>query len=67
MITRQTYEDELKERQIKHLESLDQTRNDNWRPCLHDQCQRCHGTGRSAQGPCIHGIACNCPKHSFTC
>jgi hypothetical protein len=67
MSTRQAYEAELQERQRQHLASLNPTQEANWRPCLHEQCPRCHGTGLSAHGPCIHGISCNCPKHSFIC
>jgi hypothetical protein len=65
-IDRTTYERDLRERQRKHLESLEANKPP-FRPCLHDQCPRCHGTGRSAHGPCIHGIACNCSKCGITC
>lgn len=37
--------------------------------CLHDQCPNCGGTGvrKDGTGLCFHGIACPCPKCSFTC
>ena len=31
--------------------------------CLHYKCEECHGTGKKEDGsPCVHYIACNCPK-----
>jgi len=33
--------------------------------CLHDLCPECEGTGvRRGGGPCVHQIACPCPRHS---
>lgn len=64
-INQADYLRDLQERQRKHLDSLEP--KIAFRPCLHDQCPRCHGTGRSAQGMCIHGIACSCPKCAATC
>lgn len=61
---RETYERELAERQRKHLEAISVNARQRWKPCLHDQCQQCHGTGRTAFGPCVHGLACDCPKCS---
>lgn len=61
---REAYERELKERQRKHLESLQQANDAQWKPCMHDQCQQCHGTGISARGVCVHSVACDCPKCS---
>jgi len=63
-MNKEQYMKDLKERQERHLASLD---NRNWRPCLHDQCTQCHGTGRTAFGICIHGISCPCPKCSPQC
>lgn len=35
--------------------------------CLHDQCTKCHGTGKDNQGrTCVHNISCNCSKCSPT-
>lgn len=63
-IDRNEYERQLKERQERHLSRFEQ----NWRPCLHDQCTRCHGTGINQYGhTCVHGISCSCPKCSPTC
>lgn len=30
--------------------------------CLHRSCPKCHGTGRSEFGACIHMISCRCKK-----
>lgn len=60
-IKQEDYEKKLKERQRKHLESIKGYRD--WKPCMHDQCQDCHGTGRKVDGSsCIHMIACGCPR-----
>lgn len=65
---REQYERDLAERQRKHLEYVTERGNANWRPCLHDQCPTCHGTGISIYGGmCVHGISCPCPKCSATC
>jgi len=36
----------------------------NQRPCLHDGCPSCDGTGirKDGLGSCIHMISCSCPK-----
>jgi len=61
---RLTYEKELNERQVKHLNQFQKP----WKPCLHDQCSECHGTGISRfGGMCVHGISCSCPKCNPTC
>lgn len=58
-INQEEYERELKERQERHLKRFQKP----WQPCLHDQCQSCHGTGINAFGSaCIHSISCPCPK-----
>lgn len=60
---KQRYERELAERQRQHLENVLGNSSRNWRPCMHDQCTECHGTGIKANGStCIHGISCPCPK-----
>lgn len=72
---RDEYERDLARRQAEHLRSI---RPDNtyWRPCLHDACSSCVGTGVRRDGsPCVHSISCPCQKcspHSlstggFTC
>jgi hypothetical protein len=66
-IDRQTYEEDLRRRQYEHLQSL-KIRDAHWRPCLHDGCHECVGTGIKRDGsPCIHGISCPCPKCSPYC
>lgn len=58
-INQEEYERDLKQRQEQHLKRFQRP----WQPCLHDQCQSCHGTGINAFGSaCIHGISCPCPK-----
>lgn len=66
------YEKDLKERQKRHLENVGQLANNGlvgnnftppWKPCLHDQCTSCHGTGITITGAsCVHGLSCSCPK-----
>lgn len=63
--TKINYEEDLKRRQKQHLETIKNKRDDNWRPCLHDSCPSCIGTGRKKDGSiCIHAISCPCPKCS---
>lgn len=62
-LNRLQYEEDLKKRQINHLNNIQRQQNTNWRPCLHDSCTECHGTGvRRDGGMCLHGISCPCPK-----
>jgi hypothetical protein len=64
---RERYERELAERQRAHLERVSGINNGQWRPCMHDSCPECHGTGIKANGGmCIHNISCPCPKCSPT-
>lgn len=58
-----TYEDDLQRRQKEHLDGIHNKQNIYWRPCLHDSCPECLGTGIKKDGsPCIHNISCPCPK-----
>lgn len=71
-IDRDKYEKELDEKQKRHLSVAKSiARNStygNWKPCMHDQCTLCFGTGRKADNSfCIHYIACSCPKCSPYC
>ena len=64
-INREEYEKQLAEKQMNHLENMNHIRERNWRPCMHDQCTQCHGTGVKWDGSaCIHSISCPCPKCS---
>ena len=64
-LNREQYEEDLKRRQKEHLYSIQRQNDANWRPCLHDQCLECHGTGIKRDGSmCVHGISCPCPKCS---
>lgn len=64
-MNRKEYERDLAERQRKHLEQLRQSSEHAWRPCLHDSCPTCAGTGvNKFGGSCVHGISCPCPKCS---
>lgn len=63
------YERDLRRRQAEHLAKLRLNPTHPsllpWKPCQHDACTECIGTGIKADGqPCVHGIACQCPKCS---
>jgi len=63
---REDYERELKRRQEEHLQSI--LDNTPFRPCLHDSCPDCVGTGIKKDGRiCVHGLSCPCPKCTPTC
>lgn len=67
-MNRELYERELRERQKKHLKQIGRNKDFKWKPCLHDQCPKCYGTGiRLDESVCVHNIYCNCPKCSATC
>jgi len=59
----------LKRIQEEHLRNVRGGENaPNWRPCMHEQCPSCHGTGIKLDGSsCIHCIACPCPKCTVYC
>jgi len=58
---RKQYEDDLRRRQEKHLRGV--SRPFNWKPCLHDGCPQCCGTGIKAGGSaCVHMLSCSCPR-----
>ena len=65
-MNQQTYEQELAERQRKHYEEIEkhaQANKPEWKPCLDDDCQTCHGTLLKVDGsPCIHYHRCDCPR-----
>ncbi len=64
-IDREQYEQDLARRQKEHLDNISNRKNANWRPCLHDGCPDCLGTGIKRDGSmCVHGISCPCPKCS---
>lgn len=64
-IQKEQYEEDLKRRQQEHLEKIHANQNKNLRPCLHDSCPSCLGTGIKQDGSlCIHMISCPCPKCS---
>ena len=57
------YTIDLKERQRLHLEVVNSINFSNWKPCLHDSCSECHGTGiKLSGGICWHALSCDCPK-----
>jgi hypothetical protein len=76
-IDKEEYYEGLKERQRQHLDNV--RKNDsingvwfkddfNWKPCMHDSCPYCVGTGIKGDGSmCVHYIACNCPKCATYC
>lgn len=64
-LNRGQYEEDLKRRQKEHLDSIQRQNDANWRPCLHDSCPECLGTGLKRDGSiCVHNISCPCPKCS---
>lgn len=66
ILDQELYEKDLKQRQEQHLARVQTKRP--WQPCMHDQCQSCHGTGINAfGGACIHSISCPCPKCTPRC
>ena len=68
IMDREQYERDLAKRKRDHLDRITGYQNSNWWPCLHDQCQECHGTGIKINGGmCVHYISCQCPKCSPTC
>lgn len=65
---RKQYEEDLKRRQKEHLDAIQRQEDLYWRPCMHDQCSECIGTGVKRDGtPCIHMISCPCPKCTPMC
>lgn len=71
------YYEELRKRQEEHLKRVNDWLNKAisfpiqnfkqppWKPCLHDSCTSCHGTGIRYDGiSCVHMISCDCPKCS---
>lgn len=64
-MNREEYEEDLRRKQREHLDGIKKSKDDNWRPCLHDSCSQCIGTGVKQDGSiCIHMISCPCPKCS---
>lgn len=65
---RTQYEEDLRRRQEEHMRRMQEygrQRLPKWRPCLHDGCTECHGTGKKVDGsPCVHMISCPCPRCS---
>lgn len=67
---KEAYEEELAKKQRTHLKMVqgNLTYRSGWQPCLHDGCTQCCGTGIKLDGsPCIHHLACPCPKCTPTC
>lgn len=62
-MNKEDYERDLKKRQEEHLKRIQERPGTAWKPCAHDSCTSCLGTGRKADGsPCVHMLYCNCPK-----
>lgn len=62
---REDYYRDLQRRQADHLRKA--RCGKPWKPCAHDQCSSCHGTGiRIGGGRCVHMLCCDCPKCSRT-
>ena len=61
-MNRDSYAKDLNRRQKEHLDRV-YSRDDDWCPCMHDECSECVGTGIKRDGsPCVHSISCPCPK-----
>lgn len=63
------YKDEdLRERQRRHLEEVNRRFDNRGHSCLHDGCPECIGTGIRRNGSmCVHSISCPCPKCTPMC
>jgi hypothetical protein len=62
-LDREWYEEDLRRRQKEHLDRVQKQQDYNWRPCMHDSCPECLGTGIKHDGSmCVHYISCPCPK-----
>lgn len=60
------YKKDLIRRREKHLKNI--LNQLHGRPCMHDACTECCGTGvRSNGSSCIHNISCPCPRCSPVC
>lgn len=60
---RKQYEKDLRRRQSEHLKRISERQDRNWKPCAHDGCSQCHGTGVKSDGTqCVHMLHCDCPK-----
>ena len=69
-VNREAYEENLRKKQEEHLKQVKEYKEQMhpWRPCMHDSCQECFGTGIKINGSmCIHMIYCQCPKCSSWC
>lgn len=75
-LDREVYEEDLRRRQEEHLRRARERRNREyesmapvragivgpWRPCSHDACMECLGTGVRCDGSvCVHSLTCHCP------
>ena len=64
-MNQEDYYRDLQRRQADHLRKVGCGKP--WKPCAHDRCSSCHGTGiRIGGGHCIHALYCDCPKCSGT-
>ena len=58
------------EEQEEHLKKIEGYKilKRRGKPCLHDSCTECYGTGVKLDGSkCVHWVSCNCPKCRTTC
>ncbi len=67
-MNREQYERDLADRQRRHMERIFVPQCQRpWKPCAHDQCTSCHGTGVREDGrACMHMLSCDCPRCSRT-
>ena len=60
---KEEYDKSVKSKQAEHMRAIERNKPPAWRPCLHDSCPNCLGTGSKIDGsPCVHDIKCPCPR-----
>lgn len=54
-MNREAYEEDLRRRQEEHLRQV-RSSPLGWKPCAHDGCTQCHGTGVKIDGSSCIGV-----------
>jgi hypothetical protein len=63
----ENYRQRIKDAHLRKVIEFNVPKPLNQRPCLHNSCQNCKGTGVKQDGTvCVHMISCPCPKCSPT-
>ena len=59
------YDKDLLDKRNAHFRKVNEAQARRWKPCKHEQCTSCYGTGITEMlTPCVHMISCDCPKCS---